>query len=133
MFVLPHYYGWLFNQTVNPVRIPVRHRRFSAVRWFIVLLLAITDFIYSGDSYDRLASIIYVSPLPETRYYPVERSQLKIILINVNSSAKYLAGKYQMRFFTANSFYKIVNQFSFIENRSHLERGKAAKQASKNH
>ncbi|TKU76021.1 hypothetical protein FDW92_09460 [Citrobacter sp. wls706] len=88
----------------------------------LFLLLAITDFIYSGDSYDRLASIIYVSPLPETRYYPVERRQLKIILINVNSSAKYLAGKYQMRFFTANTFYKFVNQFSFIRNKCHWQR-----------
>lgn len=40
---------------------------------------------------------------------------MKIILINVKSSAKYLAGKYQMRFFTANTFYRFVNQFSFIE------------------
>ncbi|WP_204375479.1 hypothetical protein, partial [Citrobacter freundii] len=69
-----HYYGWFFNQTVNPVRITVRHRRFSAVRSFFVLLLAITDFIYSGGSYDCLTSIIYVPPLPETRYYPVERN-----------------------------------------------------------
>ncbi|QBM23629.1 hypothetical protein E1B03_14780 [Citrobacter arsenatis] len=119
MFVLPHYYGWFFNQTVNPVRIPVRHRRLSAVRSFFVLLLAITDFIYSGDSNDHLASIIYVPPLPETRYYSVERNELQTILINVKSSAKYLAGKYQMRFLTANTFYKFVNQFSFIENKSH--------------
>ncbi|AMH14773.1 Uncharacterised protein [Citrobacter youngae] len=86
---------------------------------FFCLLLAITDFIYSGDSFDRLASIIYVPPLPEARYYPVERDQMKIILINVKSSAKYLAGKYQMRFFTANTFYRFVNQFSFIEKKTH--------------
>jgi hypothetical protein len=36
-------------------------------------LLSPTLFI-SGDSYDRLASIAYVPPLPETRYYPVERN-----------------------------------------------------------
>lgn len=44
---------------------------------------------------------------------------MKIILINVKSSAKYLAGKYQMRFFTANTFYRFVNQFSFIEKKTH--------------
>lgn len=64
----------------------------------------------------RRLSIVF--PLPETRCYSVERNQLKMILINVKSSAKYLAGKYQMRFLTANTFYKFVNQFSFIENKS---------------
>jgi hypothetical protein len=73
------------------------------------LLLAITDFIYSGDSYDRLASIICVPPLPETRGYSVDKNQVKIILINAKYSAKYLAGKYQMRFLTANTFYRFVN------------------------
>ncbi|WP_196209004.1 hypothetical protein [Citrobacter sp. Res13-Sevr-PEB04-36] len=44
---------------------------------------------------------------------------METILINVKSSAKYLAGKYQMRFLTANTFYRFVKQFSFIEKKLH--------------
>ncbi|ECA1434796.1 hypothetical protein EI788_03245 [Salmonella enterica subsp. enterica serovar Thompson] len=45
----------------NPVRVPVQHWWCTARS---VTAFAITDFIYSDDSFDRLSSIQYTTYLP---------------------------------------------------------------------
>ncbi|EAM4958273.1 hypothetical protein E2704_05975 [Salmonella enterica] len=50
----------VFTNRLNPFRVPVQHRR-CTVR--SVTTFAITDFIYSDDSFDRLSSIRYTTYL----------------------------------------------------------------------
>ena len=80
----------------------------------ISLRFAITDFIYSGDSNDHLTSVPTVSPLSRHIYYLMQQFLLLIILITKKIAWR-LAGKYQMRFLPANTFCKIVKQFSFTD------------------